>query len=76
MKMKWMWCDLCDCATVICPKCGNNCCNGGYGKIDGKQCTMCKEAYKYQDNAFKNNTNPKKEDCEEKIKDVMEDYFG
>ena len=22
------WCEACQCVTVICPECGNNCCNG------------------------------------------------
>jgi hypothetical protein len=34
---------------VICGKCGNNCCNGGYGN-DGK-CDACPSAYEEQDRA-------------------------
>lgn len=30
------------------PKCGNNCCNGVYGIIDGKDCDICLSAYEYQ----------------------------
>ncbi len=40
-------CSICG-WTVICPKCGNNCCNGGYGEIDGETCDVCPDAYAYQ----------------------------
>lgn len=39
---------------VICGKCGNNCCNGGYGEILGEEvgevlvCDMCPSAYDLQ----------------------------
>ena len=42
-------CEQCETYMVICPKCGNNCCNGGYGKVDGKTCDICTLAYQYQD---------------------------
>ena len=32
-----------------CPKCQNNCCNAGYGEVDGKQCDLCPEVYALQD---------------------------
>ena len=25
------WCEQCECWMFICPKCSNNCCNGGFG---------------------------------------------
>lgn len=38
---------------VICGKCGNNCCNGGYGElVDGSQCDACPSAYDKQDAEF------------------------
>jgi hypothetical protein len=43
------WCDLCEAHYVRCPKCGNNCCNAGYGEIDGKPCDVCPLAYQYQE---------------------------
>ena len=55
MKYKWMWCELCGHATVIC-QCGNNCCNGGYG-LNG-ECPDCPNAYAYQDEAMHNGTMP------------------
>ena len=45
------YCDYCECATVICGKCGNNTCNGGYGEIPGPEpftmikCDACESAY-------------------------------
>ena len=45
-----IWCSLCQCDTVICGKCRNNCCNGGHGTLpDGTECGACLEAYKLQD---------------------------
>jgi len=55
----WDYCELCQCAVVICGKCGNNCCNGGYGEIIGPNkvngeivmitCDACPSAYEMQD---------------------------
>ena len=39
------WCDLCEHEIVVCGKCGNNMCNGGYGMIDGVECDQCPSAY-------------------------------
>ena len=36
MSYQWVWCDVCEAATVICPQCGNNECNGHWG------CDECK----------------------------------
>lgn len=33
---------------IVCGKCGNNCCNGGYGVVDGKECPDCPSAYELQ----------------------------
>lgn len=47
--MKIVWCDHCERDTVICPKCGNNTCNGGYGTLaNGETCDMCPKAYEKQ----------------------------
>jgi hypothetical protein len=42
---RWSYCDLCEHEVVICGKCGNNTCNGGYGEVDGKECDACPSAY-------------------------------
>ncbi len=44
----WSYCNLCETNMVICGTCGNNCCNGGYGQINGKQCPDCPFAYQLQ----------------------------
>lgn len=41
----WEYCDLCEHDVVICGKCGNNTCNGGYGTVDDKECDACPSAY-------------------------------
>jgi hypothetical protein len=48
MEFKWEICELCG-PCVICPKCGNNCCNGTYGGEPGNWCDMCPKAYDIQD---------------------------
>jgi hypothetical protein len=64
MNMKWVWCEVCRCAAVICPNCGNNCCNGG----SGKDCSdNCKAAYEYQNKHFDANTQPSREECDGEI---------
>ena len=46
---RWADCSMCG-RMVICGKCGNNCCNGGYGTLpDGMKCNACPEAYEMQD---------------------------
>jgi hypothetical protein len=66
MKFKWGWCEVCDTTFVYCPKCGNNCCNAGFGQVDGKVCDVCNLAYQYQHLAWATNTAPKKEEIDEK----------
>ena len=52
MKFKIKKCSVCG-DMIVCPACGNNCCNGGHGKtVDGKGCEVCKLAYQYQDAFF------------------------
>jgi len=48
IKHTWDYCGVCCDAFVRCGKCGNNCCNGGYGEIDGKPCDACSFAYEMQ----------------------------
>jgi len=48
-KHKKDFCTFCNRAIVRCGTCGNNCCNGGSGEINGKECLDCLEAYKHQD---------------------------
>lgn len=43
MEIKFIYCDLCKGWAVICPRCGNNTCNGGSGE-DGK-CPVCNSCY-------------------------------
>jgi hypothetical protein len=51
----WSYCSHCRRRVVICGKCGNNCCNGGYGEIPSPepetmmQCDVCPSAYDMQD---------------------------
>jgi hypothetical protein len=52
-KHKLSHCELCDTDMVICATCGNNCCNGGYGTVDGVECTDCPEAYHFQEMFWK-----------------------
>jgi hypothetical protein len=44
----WTYCNHCETDVVICGVCGNNCCNGGYGQVDGKTCEACPSAYQMQ----------------------------
>lgn len=45
------YCDHCQMTIVICGKCGNNTCNGGYGEVIGPEpgttvpCDACPSAY-------------------------------
>lgn len=43
------YCEAYEIDIIICGTYGNNCCNGGYGKIDGIECQDCPEAYDTQD---------------------------
>jgi len=44
----WQICPMCG-HHVRCGKCGNNCCNGGYGTLeDGSTCDACPSAYDKQ----------------------------
>lgn len=55
MKHKKAYCELCERDMIICGKCGNNTCNGGYGEIIGPNkindeivmitCDACESAY-------------------------------
>lgn len=51
-KKQWKYCPTCKSPYVECPLCGNNCCNGGSGTIDGEQCFVCDLAYDEQDRVF------------------------
>jgi hypothetical protein len=43
------FCEQCECMMITCGVCGNNCCNGCTGMIDGVPCYACREAYEHQD---------------------------
>lgn len=34
LKFEIKYCDLCEHDMVICPICGNNCCNGTFGAVE------------------------------------------
>ena len=53
VEHRWVFCDFCGCDAVICGKCGNNSCNGGYGEVDGKQCDECPSAYEMAEKRYK-----------------------
>lgn len=57
-EFKWKYCPTCNVMTVICWKCGNNCCNAGRGEVNGEKCNVCPSAYEY----MKNNERPDKPD--------------
>lgn len=46
-------CYLCG-YMIRCATCNNNCCNGTYGQVSGKDCPDCPEAYEHQDRYYKN----------------------
>ena len=59
MEFKIEWCAVCSSTYIKCPKCGNNCCGGGYGVMDkngkplpwnekGIPCDVCPLAYQFQ----------------------------
>lgn len=54
IKHREGFCYTCDCYMIICGTCGNNCCNGGYGQVNGKQCPDCPSAYELQKRREKN----------------------
>ena len=51
MNHTWGYCAHCQEYMVVCGECGNNCCNGMYGK-EG-QCKSCPDAYDLQDREWK-----------------------
>lgn len=64
LKFVWDVCAMCG-VMVRCPKCGMNCCSGGYGKLkNGKPCPICPLAYQYQDDVIAKKGQP----TERKIK--------
>lgn len=54
---RWKFCRMCG-PMVVCGKCGNNSCNGGVGRADGKgpwngdpevaACQECSESWEWQ----------------------------
>ena len=57
-NFQWEWCSDCDAWFIRCPKCGNNCCNGGWGNVDGEDCDVCSLSYSYQSLAEETNKQP------------------
>ena len=60
-EFQWGWCKLCGGSFVYCPKCGNNCCNGGHGKLNGEVCDVCPLTYQYQKLAWETKSDPSKQ---------------
>lgn len=52
-KHKLSYCNLCQTEMIKCATCGNNCCNGGSGEVNGETCKDCDDAYNIQ-NAYLN----------------------
>lgn len=50
-------CAQCECDMVRCATCDNNCCNGGYGEVNGEKCPDCPEAYDHQEAYWLKNDN-------------------
>lgn len=52
LKFTWIYCSHCNAATVLCPRCGNNCCNASYGPKDFQnntgRCPICDLAHQYE----------------------------
>lgn len=48
------YCAHCRTDMIICKTCGNNCCNGGSGVVDGAPCKDCLDAYDVQDAYYAN----------------------
>ena len=56
MNFEWFWCNLCEAATMHCPQCGNNLCNGHY------ECLFCEFVDAYIDREYAHDRYPKTED--------------
>jgi hypothetical protein len=70
-EYKWAWCNICEVATVICPNCGNNCCNR---TSPANCCDSCKGAYTYQKKCDENGDTPSREECEMEIGPIQLTY--
>lgn len=46
---EWFYCGHCEGDAIKCGMCGNNCCNGGHGTVDGQPCPQCDSAYEEQE---------------------------
>ena len=44
MSLKIIYCGACKSWSILCPSCGNNSCNGG----SGKDCEVCSDVYRLQ----------------------------
>ena len=59
-KYKVKWCDLCDCAILICPECKNSTCNGG-------GCKECHEEFSTFNKKVKSNVHSYLTDDENRV---------
>jgi ribosome-binding protein aMBF1 (putative translation factor) len=59
MEFKWEFCPICEAYFIRCPKCGNNCCNGASGQVDGQECDVCELCYEFQELSYNNHLQPK-----------------
>lgn len=46
------WCAMCQCAMIICPRCGNPTCNGTYG--ENGECPICPKVEEIHKEMYKN----------------------
>lgn len=53
---EWTWCEICEVGMVICPQCGNNCCNGH------EECELCKKVYEFEYDHWNRGDYPKMEE--------------
>lgn len=70
LKFIWLWCDSCNVPTVVCPRCGNNLCNGARGPSELNSvhdsdfgCPICPLARQHENLADSALILPKKEQC-------------
>ena len=59
---------MCKVWFIRCSKCGNNCCNAGWGEVDGEECDVCPLCYSYQSLADETGKAPSYEPYDEKQK--------
>lgn len=72
------YCPQCETEIVKCATCNNNCCNGGFGTVNGETCTDCDDAYAIQTIYWEDNSSvefAKTEDLEALKKIDMDEVW-